>query len=590
MSDPSRATLMHRILGSINFDVPFLGMHPGVIRSGLASIFSPAPEPAKAASTPAQSPVVSPMESTAGSIYSTNSNVTSPMSSMLDMTTSAENMDPNFNPVFKNDVNLPVRKGWSNVWHFVNKHSDNLTQATKQLVTSHMEFGGAMANYNALKLRYTRIRALEESNDAVRKSVVGSDATPPRVRFINYYTASTGRPQKPKTPEAVAAVGGSGFEITQSQADLTLRDAEQGKQNSGQENKSNGLNPTTEDHLAVDRKGSRVRSTSPRLSVDEYSDEGVIHKDLENADNEPISEMDHLDPRPVSSQDEACDDESFADAMEDFSTEHKQNVESSQSSMTGTPITPSESTLSLAQSTSTISAIQSLPLIPDAPPKPEPPDLSTYMDADTRKVVEKDYARTLKTYTKTIKDREKAVKDRAKLAEKLDRKSKKDAEKTSKQRSKQKLQQHEDMLKLERRETDREWKEIQRQDQEEQEAKAKANPGIADKHPDEEKELRDGSGVNTTAGEETDGKGKEKEKVQKDRKFCMLPPKDSRGMRDPCWVRIFMKNVDEVGAHCGLFFPSETYEGLVADTAARIEVWLGESMSERVARELEAQG
>lgn len=36
--------LEHRILGVINFDVPFLGLHPGIVKSGLASIFKPAEE------------------------------------------------------------------------------------------------------------------------------------------------------------------------------------------------------------------------------------------------------------------------------------------------------------------------------------------------------------------------------------------------------------------------------------------------------------------------------------------------------------------------------------------------------------------
>src|SRR4051812_7190654 len=35
----------HRILGTINFDTPFLGMHPGVVISGIGSLFRPAPEP-----------------------------------------------------------------------------------------------------------------------------------------------------------------------------------------------------------------------------------------------------------------------------------------------------------------------------------------------------------------------------------------------------------------------------------------------------------------------------------------------------------------------------------------------------------------
>lgn len=35
----------HRLLGTISFDTPFLGMHPGVITAGLGSIFHPAKSP-----------------------------------------------------------------------------------------------------------------------------------------------------------------------------------------------------------------------------------------------------------------------------------------------------------------------------------------------------------------------------------------------------------------------------------------------------------------------------------------------------------------------------------------------------------------
>jgi hypothetical protein len=41
---PANRAFKHRILGTINLDVPFLGLHPGIVRSGLASIFKPSEE------------------------------------------------------------------------------------------------------------------------------------------------------------------------------------------------------------------------------------------------------------------------------------------------------------------------------------------------------------------------------------------------------------------------------------------------------------------------------------------------------------------------------------------------------------------
>jgi hypothetical protein len=84
-----------------------------------------------------------------------------------------------------------------------------------------------------------------------------------------------------------------------------------------------------------------------------------------------------------------------------------------------------------------------------------------------------------------------------------------------------------------------------------------------------------------------DGKCKKDKKPKKLRKFCMLPPKDGQGNKDPTWVRVFMPGVDEVTAHTTLFFLGEAYEMLVGDVGARIEDWVREADSMRVVRELE---
>jgi hypothetical protein len=70
--------------------------------------------------------------------------------------------------------------------------------------------------------------------------------------------------------------------------------------------------------------------------------------------------------------------------------------------------------------------------------------------------------------------------------------------------------------------------------------------------------------------------------------FCTLPPKDSNGERDPCWVRVFMSNVDEVGAHCGLFFVDERYERLVGEVAERVEGWVKEDIDLRMLKSMKS--
>jgi len=75
-------------------------------------------------------------------------------------------------------------------------------------------------------------------------------------------------------------------------------------------------------------------------------------------------------------------------------------------------------------------------------------------------------------------------------------------------------------------------------------------------------------------------------KPKKLKKFCMLPPKDADGNKDPTWIRVFMENMDEVTAHTSLFFINETYEKLVGDVGARIEDWVREADSVRLVREM----
>ena len=77
------------------------------------------------------------------------------------------------------------------------------------------------------------------------------------------------------------------------------------------------------------------------------------------------------------------------------------------------------------------------------------------------------------------------------------------------------------------------------------------------------------------------------EKNKKLKKFCMFPPKDAHGNKDPAWVRVFMEGMDEVTAHTSLFFVNDTYERLVGDVGARIEDWVREADSVRLVREME---
>ncbi|KIW12794.1 hypothetical protein PV08_07981 [Exophiala spinifera] len=244
----------HRILGLLAFDVPYLGMHPGVVGTGIASIFRTSPTAAEAAeeSLPLPEPA---------------------------------NPDPTYNPSYPNDVRLATRKGkLQRAWYFWNKHAGEVTKAAGKYVSSHLEFGGCLADYVGLRKRYRSIRELEDVNEL---------ATPPgphgqqrrRVRFVNYYTSSTG-PVKSKPESRTTA--------------------------------ENMLEPPGEVSQPADSGTSSRRSSSqnlplpstpsPRISLEEHRDGEVVAKDVPDLGINPHStvvdalpSMGHLESLPSSS-------------------------------------------------------------------------------------------------------------------------------------------------------------------------------------------------------------------------------------------------------------------------------------------------
>jgi flagellar biosynthesis GTPase FlhF len=519
----------HRIVGVINFDVPFLGMHPGIIKAGLGSIFSPPPAPTDA--IPEEPSEKRP--------------------SRMETFFNPKPSDPNFNPSFYNDVQLPVRKGWGNTLHWLNKHySNGLRQATKGLVKSHFEFGSAMADYKELKDRYARVRALEEDDEATRKSANPGVASPPRIRFINYYTASTGRPKKPKPPKSPSP----------------SRPSSRGSHS----HDSDAGAVASASQPALSSTQSQRSVNSPRISVEmqEHRDNDIIPV----SPQEPLSATSPVNSFPIRSS-------------------------------TGDTNTP--------------------PTLPEVPPIPqEPPyvDLMQFSDKQERKAAEKEHDKSLKEYQKAVKARNKAINERTKMEEKW--------EKQQEQRSKQEqetLQQPKSIQHSESTEDSHpsvemhmgyemrpeEAPEIQALDEDVGtmqlgDSTHDHNPNhpygnydfsrsaiLNQASPDDQASMTDSSyTLATTDSNATPPPtpGAETQKKKKLGKFCMLPPKDSMGNNDPTWVRVFMKDMDEVTAHTSLFFVNETYERLVGDVGARVEEWIREADSMRVVREMQAYG
>lgn len=542
LKQPNSESFQHRILGTINFDTPFLGMHPGVVVSGIGSLFRPAPESPNAipqqGSSRGQEVRLMPtndnfsaLPSTTPSLHQsrTQSFMTSgyfspPASSA---TTSRQDSgmtdlqqilspdlptnDPNYNPPFPNDVRSQTRTGWDNALHFVMKHSDGLTKATKSYVTSHLEFGGAMADYKGLQNRYAKLRSLENVDE--------KQSGCRRVRFVNYYTASTGRLKRSKSPsphgsrtQIGSQLDGSGKSINQSLQELNL------------------CTPNT-----------RSPSRSPRISVEEHRDgqviPGVLQDDDEALDagdsflggegaiSDASEGMNIVDPSPITDEEH----------------EEAHNIENKAAPEPTEPTSPSTADTASITSSAFLK-FPSLPPIPTLPPEPAAFNSSPYPDKDTSKLAEKEHFRQVKAYKQAVKDRDKAIKDRRKLLEKREKTAKLAREKQVKLDAK-------DLTKSEKEDAKKSEKEGGKKDQPKGPAKLK----------------KKSTDISNKDGQDEPSP----EKPKRDKKFCILPPR-MNGERDPCWVRVFMRDVDEVGAHCGLFLVGEHYEGLVSSVGESV--------------------
>ncbi|KIX95135.1 uncharacterized protein Z520_09051 [Fonsecaea multimorphosa CBS 102226] len=347
----NNSLFQHRILGLMTFDTPFLGMHPGVVGTGIASLFR----------APPQLPDPQPLQS-------------SPFSDA-----SSTLQDPTYNPTYSNDVLLANRKGkLQRAWYFWNKHCGELAKAAGDYVSSHLEFGGCLADYPGLKRRYSAIRALEDVDETV-ESRTPEGKLMKRVRFVNYYSASSG-PIRERSPSPNKQQASLEPPTTEFQDTSTRR-------SSGE-----SLHPST--------------LSSPRLSLEEHRDGEVVAKD--------VAEL-KINPDPP-----AC------------------TPVSSTSEHTSISGSLSES-LHVAEAVSTELGLPPLPALPERPPEF---DASQYQDEDTLKLVRKEHKRQIQAYERAVKDWNKSVKDREKLLQKRQRKQQEQASKiATEQESRQQKEQ-----------------------------------------------------------------------------------------------------------------------------------------------------
>ncbi|KAM0333000.1 hypothetical protein ACHAQA_001657 [Verticillium albo-atrum] len=578
--------LKHRLLGTISLDSPFLGLHPGIIVSGISSLFrsdpSPpeTPEPGAGPST-TLSPIISGTASPETSQYGSTSSINQLSSLDNTSTTSISPQptnDPFFNPTFFNDVPFREQPFRKRLLHFVKKHSsEGVIGAARNHFLSHLEYGGCLADYPALNSRYSRIRALEDVDElqALRQQSKGAPVSrnqpAARVRFVNYYTISTGRPKKAKSESRSP----SPDENTASYFTETVspNEANTAGPSAGPAPDSAIITPG----IVIERPTGFEKHVSP--STDHIDPAGRSPR---------LTPMQHLDPFPEPS--EGTDDE---------------------------PITPAASNLTLQNDDSTFD----LPTIPELPPRPISPDLDACPDKDARRQAEKEAKREAKAYEQAVKNRDKAIKERQKLADKRRKKVEKDAQKAEKdalkaekeqakgsreqaQREAEAEQRRQEAEQREREAADREREAQARaghiapeqnheqqqheqqqheQQQLEQQQREQEERQLQAQRSELEEEQARSRGRTPTA--DSEARDIEAKKPPKERKFCVLPRRVGEG-KDDTWVSIFMEGVDEVGAHCGLFLPGTHYEGLVGNVGRRVVEWAHESLSNRAILDL----
>lgn len=639
----------HRILGTVNLDAPLLGLHPGIIVSGLSSLFRPKPETPKPFDESGGSThLSSAMGSPEPSLYSAPSNMSltstpSPQSTTFISPGLPPRMtyDPNFNPEFPNDVRLKDRGWWKNVVHFVKKHnSEGLMDATTNHIMSHLEFGSVLMDFNCLKVRYENLRKLEDVDDIKHH---GFPHVPPQVRFVQYYTICYGYPKKPKDPPPGQMEEGQpegqvehhdGREMLAPESDvrsgtstprISIEDVSADRQQQepvnllGHVPKKDALIP---DDLDGDISDASLEMMDPEPMSDEYHTPdgsragspppGVPVREAPVPPQAPASsgegpEFTGSSPMKTRSGKFL---EDLPDAEDDTGTRSRSNTDITSGQPDAQTETPAEvdAVASAEVADDLASLTLDLPPIPPLPEKPDAPDLDKYTDKDARKQAEKEAKRVQKVYDHAVKNRDKAIKERQKIVEKRRRKRASEAEKQEKEAQKQR-QKDEEAHAAAVAVTLEEHKSIsdtaaamvptpsnatastvslgQQPSLSQQPSTLTQETSLASV----ESSVLSPRLTNTSTNElqrskSNHSKKPEKpEKPKKERKFCNLPSKIN-GQMDPKWVQIFMKDADEVAAHTGLFFPGAHYEKLIGDVGDMILGWVQDDRTKRAILEM----
>lgn len=164
----------HRILGHVSFDTPFIGIHPGVIKSGLASLFMPGEKP------PADPEIASPFlhhaDYSQQSLDHTSGRPSLESASMSTLTPSTSQSSGSYlsstvsSSSYFTPPNIPQKKtGWQSGVEFWKKHQGGVRQAALAYVNGHLEFGGALLDAKVMRRRHEKIKILEKADHRERR-------------------------------------------------------------------------------------------------------------------------------------------------------------------------------------------------------------------------------------------------------------------------------------------------------------------------------------------------------------------------------------------------------------------------------------
>ncbi|KAL5084966.1 hypothetical protein Trisim1_010971 [Trichoderma cf. simile WF8] len=582
----SQRSLKHRILGTLSLDSPFLGLHPGIVASGISSLFQPSPTPSGQGSASPSSP-------------ETHSVDPQPLSPTMSMSSPlSEPRDPNFDPPFVNDAPFREKSFLTRMMNFSSKHwSEGLLTAFGNHIASHLEFGGCLADYRGLISRYNQLRALEDIDDLQVLSGGTFNDSHTRVRFANYYTLASGRPKPPSTAEGsrdpsqvdVSTIPVSEYktedDINTKLADVTISTTGDETRSPSSPTLSNPSTPAKEVGLnepvaaPTPSREKDVKNAGSSLQLEELE----LPTNSNRLSNVSMMSMQEIDPIPM---DETEDD--FVD----------QDSEMALPATSGAPSVVAEGSVDERKPPDTplVSPPDiDLPPIPDLPQAPEQPDLSQYTDKDARKQAEKEFGRLQKAYENAVKDRSKALREREKLIEKRQKKVQKDAQKDADKLEK-------DMKKQKQKDADKLEKDLKKQKQKaeqekkrlekEEEKAGKAEKKRLDKEEEkaskaEKKRLdKEAAAASSSASLAETAEAEAVGKPKKLRKFCNTPSKTD-GVMDPTWVSVYMDGMDEVTAHCAVFLPGPHYDRLVGDVASKIVGWVHNDLSVRAMMEMD---